>query len=123
MPTTHNKVFCVVDNNDRDLYGCIVYRQDEYSIEIRDLMLDDNDRVNRFIIYKFLRYIKQLQPESVYVSVLDNSRMKESLQKLGFMQGSKGRDIYYYCSAQSSTDMSAMSESRNWLLMNCDDDT
>jgi len=122
-PDSHSKIFCVIDNSNNKMYGCIVYRQDELSIEIRDLILDENDRVNRFFVYQFLKFIKPLKPDSAYVSVLDNSSMKARLQKLGFMQGSKGRDIFYYNSTHSSTDMSAMSESRNWLLMNCDDDT
>jgi len=122
-PGSHSKVFCVADEKDNRMQGCIVYRVDEYSIEIRDLVMSDNDRVNRYVIYRFLKYIKQLQPESVYVSVLDNSYMKERLQNLCFMQGSKGRDIYYYNSPKTSDDMSAMSDSQNWRLMNCDDDT
>jgi len=122
-PKGNSNFFCVIDINGLDMYGCIAFREDEDTIEIRDLILDDNDSVNRVLIHKFLRHVKSLQPESVYASVLDNSSLKDRLQKLGFMQRDKGLDVLYYTSAATSCDMSAMSESRNWLLINNDDDT
>ncbi len=122
-PYNENHIFSIFDLKKRVMFGCIVYREDKRSIEIRDIVVEDDDDICGFLIYFFLKYIRRCRAESVYAGVLENSRMKDRLLKMGFMQGSKGRDIFFYSSKSTIGDTSHMGDSRKWLLMNCDDDT
>ena len=102
--------------------GYIVYRFDEHSIRIEDLILPDNQKAIRVFLTQFLRHVRKEAILSVSISMLDNREVLDILRGFGFVKRKHDRHIYFCCSEQVLQRFPSLADSENWLLSDFDVD-
>ncbi len=122
-PDDENIIYGAFSEDDTKMLGCIVYRRDASSIEIRELILTNNRAIRVQVVRQFLRYIKKFSVESVIVNALNNKKISTELVSYGFKERGDGRNVYLSMSKKLSKYSKKTLDADNWIMMLCDEDT
>ena len=121
-PDDLNKVYAAFSDDEEKMLGCIVYCEDDNSVEIRELLSVQNTKIQKYIIFKFLRYIQETGVESVLMNVIENNPLSEVVLECGFTLRSQGRSIRYAC-FNNAIDQAALNDRDKWYFVMSDEDT
>ncbi len=119
-PDDDNKIFAVYDKNIPKLNGYIVYRFDENSVEIRDLVFSEDRKALNALIANFVMHVSSSSPMSITIAMLGNDHIVGTLRRFGFAQGKSDGRVYLYCKKEKQH---LLGRAENWFLMRSDEDS
>jgi hypothetical protein len=108
-------------NNRGKMLGCMIYSNEGYKVNIRELVIRQEASIRKGVASGFLRYLRSTSAESVYISFLENENLKEEILSYGFWKIKKEEKIFVSHELQNKISP-IISESNNWVLMRSDDD-
>lgn len=121
-PQSENKIVALFDRDGLHLKGYIVYRRIEDSIEIRDFLFGPNEKGAPVLIRYFLRSARSSGAASIVLALLKNVEVETLFKNFGFAERKDPHRIYIYSSEKMITLFPSMKDSKNWLLLQSDDD-
>jgi GNAT superfamily N-acetyltransferase len=116
--------FYNVFNRQNLLIGCILYRHDLNTIEIRDaLYRDRNSAIDLFAL--FFRMTKKSGVEYAYLDVYSANGFRQIIDELQLTKAQSGQSIYYKLPSDhvKSQDVLKLLNSKDFLLLRTDQDT
>lgn len=122
-PDDENYAYGAYTQDGATMLGCIIYRRDEESLEIRELILRNDPLVRKMVIGRFLRLMRSQLIESIFISLLENEKIANELNGYGFIKRDKERNVYFAASENLKSETNLLKNPDNWLLMTTDEDT
>lgn len=121
-PDDTNRIFSASDSAGQRLKGYLVFRWDEDSVEIREIVSAGEDE-SRCLLSSFIGYIRGQSPGSLVVKILETPVGVREFAQLGFRRRQSGRSVYWYGGGETAPAVSMLGDSAKWFLMGGDEDT
>ena len=123
-PDDKNFFFTVLDLDDT-IIGCIVYRFDNNTIEIREIIYRNNQLEFMDLLSRFFRYAKSKNVEYAYFVSYENSCVLSRIADLQLSRANQGRSIYFLTNkmADSDGEITRLITESKLNLHNTDEDT
>lgn len=121
-PGDTNQVFAAFHTPGERLAGYLVCRQDEGSIEIREIA-GDIGRIGRCLISNLVGQPGRNTPETIVMTVLENMPFVKVMERLGFRRRSREGSVYWYGTPGGTQGLPPLGDPANWLLVLGDQDT
>lgn len=119
-PDDTNRVCAVFGSSDQRVEGYLVSRQDENSVEIREIV-GESGRARSSLIAGLTRHAQTLNADTIVVTLLDNVPFVRAMERLGFRRRPREGSVYWYGADAASFD--GIGDSARWFLMLGDQDT
>lgn len=120
-PDDENLIYAMFSPDKSSLLGYIIFNLERNSIQIRDLLFIDEKTIVNSLIAGFLRHIRKMNVESVYIVQLENRSMEKLFRRFGLVHRKPSRNVYYY--AANKTLAPVLDNAQNWFLLQSDEDT
>ncbi len=121
-PDDINRVFAVFNSSGEQVEGYLVCRQDEDSIEIREIV-GQGGSAGYSLIAHLVWQVRALNSETIVVTLLENEPFARAMERLGFRRRPREGSVYWYGAPSLVRDLSMIVEPDKWLLMLGDQDT
>jgi hypothetical protein len=121
-PEQANRIFAMVGSSGRELHAYLVFCRDEDSVEIREIIGED-ERAVACLVEDFERYIRPSAPTSLVIRLLQNDGFAGEMERAGFRRRPRQGSVYWFGSPRAARDFPALGDPANWLLMLADQDT
>jgi hypothetical protein len=125
-PDDENIYFCIKDKTGR-VVGCVVYcREEQYMIEIREILHTQDQYTLSSLLGLFFKQIKHDSGcEYAYAQMYENSGILRSTNNLDLTVSDQGRKIFYTVntSKQNSAKLSQLLLSSHFCLTKSDEDS
>jgi hypothetical protein len=122
-PDDVHHIFAVFNRSNFRLCGYIVYREQDRSVDIRDIAFVEEHSVFSILMGGFLKHIRSSAAESVVIHFLKDDALIQKMRRFGFLEGESAYSIYLYCTEQTWEELNAEKHSGSWFLMQSDEDT
>lgn len=115
-------IFTLINTQQENLAGYIIYRKMGNTIEIRDVLYDlHQDFVTLFSA--FLKNIRRLKPDTVSMMLMDSGHdFIQNMKKIGFHARKEKEKVLIIGSDSNMMSGNQITDGRDWLLFQCEDD-
>ena len=122
-PDDTHKIFTIFNSDRTEIKGYIIYRIQDNSVDVRDMILPSDIKSSNIFMANFLRHVRKGKPESVVINLLENKNIIDRLIEYNFIRGKNDRLFYFYCPKKTIEKYPFLVKPENWLLFYGDRDT